>query len=69
MWSSGCLVGWRGRCRRAGFGRAGVSWLCAPEDRWGGRDERLPQRPAEECKKCDGLDRVWSIDAVEKDWV
>ena len=30
MWSSGCLVGWRGGWRWDGFGRAGVSWLCAP---------------------------------------
>ena len=30
MWSSGCLVGWRGGWRWAGFGRAGVSWLCVP---------------------------------------
>ena len=50
-------------------GRLGARWgvlAVRTEDRWGGRDERLPQGPAEECTRCDGFERPKAADAYTK---
>ena len=43
-------------------GRFRARWgvlVVRTEDSWGGGDERLPQGPAEECKRCDGSEVRW----------
>ena len=50
-------------------GRFRARWgvlVVRTEDSWGGGDERLPQGSAEECKRCDGFERLEAGDAYTK---
>ena len=51
------------------MGRFRARWgalVVRTEDSWGGGDERLPQGSAEECKRCDGFERLEAGDAYTK---